>query len=180
MKSFFLSLRRVLPAAGALVLAALVAACAVILSKDPPVATAHDSTQPIQVESPARVHLADGSVVVYPKGFALERDTIVGEGSRYGLALEGKGVVMRLPVDSVAAMESYRVETNTGRSVGYSLAGTGVIWGSAVLACLALCGSCPTIYSPDGTLEAEAFSYSIAPVFEARDVDRLVTRPDAD
>ncbi|CAN5784974.1 hypothetical protein BH20GEM1_BH20GEM1_01320 [soil metagenome] len=170
---------RVFPALGMILLAAIVASCAVILSKDS-IATAHDAMRPVEVESPARVHMADGSVIVYPQGFALQRDTILGPGTRYGLSLKGMEVVRRLAVDSVAAIESYRVETNTGRSVGYSLAVTGAIWSSAVLACLAFCGSCPTIYSPDGTLEAEAFSYSIAPVFEARDVDRLFTRADAD
>jgi hypothetical protein len=161
---------------GAILVSGFLAACAVILSKDP-VATAHDVSIPIKIETPARVHLADGSVVVYAKGFAVERDTIVGSGMRYDLALKGQGILTRLTVDSVAAIESYRVETNTGRSVGYSLAVTGAIWGSAVLACLALCGSCPTIYSPEGTLQAEAFSYSIAPIFEARDVDRLSMHP---
>src|SRR5678809_654746 len=44
-------------------------------------------------------------------------------------------------------------------------------------------GSCPTFYRDSaGTpvLEAEGFSYSIAPLFEARDVDRLRARPGSD
>ena len=43
-------------------------------------------------------------------------------------------------------------------------------------------GSCPTIYSLEGVeplLEAESFSYSIAPGFEVRDVDRLGIDPGA-
>ncbi|MGH7537185.1 MAG: hypothetical protein ACREMF_01000 [Gemmatimonadales bacterium] len=44
------------------------------------------------------------------------------------------------------------------------------------LAALAIFGSCPTFYTDSaGTpaLKAERFSYSIAPLFEAREVDRL-------
>jgi len=51
------------------------------------------------------------------------------------------------------------------------------------LAAIAIFGSCPTIYADSaGTavLQAEGFSYSIAPIFESRDVDRLRIRQAAD
>jgi hypothetical protein len=44
------------------------------------------------------------------------------------------------------------------------------------LAAVALFGSCPTVYSVDSgepILEAELFSYSIAPSFQSRDIDKL-------
>jgi hypothetical protein len=47
--------------------------------------------------------------------------------------------------------------------------------GVAALA-VAIFGSCPTVYADSGgtaLLQAEGFSYSIAPIFESRDVDRL-------
>jgi len=44
----------------------------------------------------------------------------------------------------------------------------------------AIFGSCPTVYSDNGAVdEAELFSNSIAPLFEARDVDRLRAQPDS-
>src|SRR5205823_7679339 len=43
-------------------------------------------------------------------------------------------------------------------------------------------GSCPTVYADTGTgpeLQAEGFSYAIAPLLEQRDVDALRVRPDS-
>jgi hypothetical protein len=63
-----------------------------------------------------------------------------------------------------------------------TLATLGVIGGAVAIACAAdpkCFGSCPTYYSDSaGTLvlEAEGFSYSVAQLFEARDVDRLRLR----
>ncbi|CAN5837116.1 hypothetical protein BH23GEM6_BH23GEM6_24230 [soil metagenome] len=67
-------------------------------------------------------------------------------------------------------------------SVALSVPATalGVVGTGAVLK--AIFGSCPTFYSggeAEWTLEAEGFSYSIAPLFESRDVDRLSVLPDA-
>ena len=45
-----------------------------------------------------------------------------------------------------------------------------------------LFGSCPTIYGDSAgsqTLQAESFSYSIAPLLAKRDVDRMTIVPDA-
>src|SRR4029078_7868450 len=47
----------------------------------------------------------------------------------------------------------------------------------------AIFGSCPTVYADTGTgaeLQAEGFSYAIAPLLENRDVDPLHVRVDAD
>jgi hypothetical protein len=72
-------------------------------------------------------------------------------------------------------------ELDVGKSIVLSALGTaGSVLAGAALA-VAIFGSCPTFYATtsDGfALEAEAFSYSISPLLEARDVDVLrSTRP---
>ncbi len=83
----------------------------------------------------------------------------------------------------VARREGRAPQLNTGASVGLSLLGTAAgLYASAALA-VAIFGSCPTVYSDAGRgarLEAELFSYSIVPLFEARDLDRLSLRESAD
>jgi hypothetical protein len=80
-------------------------------------------------------------------------------------------------------MEAFDNNYNVPASVVASAGATvlGVI-GTAVLA-VAIFGSCPTFYADSaGTqvLQAEGFSYSIAPLFEKRDVDRIRLTPTAD
>ena len=135
------------------------------------------------VLSRARVHLVDGTTVVYPNGFSVNGGTIQGVGARYDLFLAAKGEAGRVPVDSVVGVESYRQSTNMAATLGVSTLATAVgLFASAALA-VAIFGSCPTIYSDSAGaqfLEAEGFSYSIAPIFEMRDVDRLRAQPGPD
>ncbi|HET6628463.1 MAG TPA: hypothetical protein VFG91_01685 [Woeseiaceae bacterium] len=131
--------------------------------------------QPI-IASPVKAHLEDGSTVVFPQGVSLVGGEIRGEGFKYDITLERSEAVTSIDVDDIAAMESYQTPVNTGVtaaasggvSLGVGVAGLGLL--------KAIFGSCPTTYSFEtGTpiLESESFSYSIAPGFEARDVDRL-------
>lgn len=132
--------------------------------------------EPIVVASPVKAHLVDGSTVVFPDGVTVRDGRVEGDGRKYDLALAGGMPVSAVPVTEIAAMESYQtpvqyVETTAATAVTAPM----VAGGAAVLALL-IFGSCPTIYGldPGGpVLEAEAFSYSIAPAYEARDVDRL-------
>ena len=81
-----------------------------------------------------------------------------------------------MSLDDIAAMESYQSPVNAGATGVASAGSTVAIAAGSLLLAVALFGSCPTVYSlePDGTrLEAELFSYSIAPAFQARDIDRL-------
>ena len=60
-----------------------------------------------------------------------------------------------------------------------SIAATTIV---ATVLAIAIFGSCPTIYADSAgvqTLQAESFSYSVAPLLAKRDVDRLDVRPDA-
>jgi len=138
---------------------------------------------PLVIESPVKAHLIDGSTVVFPNGITVLRDEIQGDGEKYDLALRTSVRVTSIPLDDIAAMESYQTPVRAAETAATSAAaGTGILIGSVVLL-KAIFGSCPTTYSvQDGkyVLEAESFSYSIAPAFEARDVDRLSARPAGD
>ncbi len=139
-----------------------------------------DPASATTVTSPVKAHLKDGSTVVYDRGVVVSGDKLLGVGLRYDLALKQSGRVDSLPLDSVIGMESFRTKINVAETAIVStLATAGVLAGTAALA-VAVFGSCPTIYSGDGKVEeAELFSNSIAPLFEARDVDRLRAQPDS-
>lgn len=139
------------------------------------------------VRSPVKAHLIDGSTVVYPNGLTLSQDTLRGEGTRFDLALRNPTRTLTIPLDSVVGLEAFRTRLDEGRTILYSTLTSVVIPVAAVAIACAIdpkCfGSCPTYYSDSsGTavLEAEGFSYSIAPLFESRDVDRLRAGPRAD
>jgi hypothetical protein len=136
-----------------------------------------------RVESPVKAHLLDGSTVVYTDGVTVGSDSLYGTGARYDLRLNPRGVVNRLPLDSVVGMENFRTGINAPASAMLTVGATvlGTLGTGALM--VAIFGSCPTIYADSaGTLvlEAESFSYSIAPLFETRDVDRLGVRPQPD
>ena len=139
----------------------------------------------VQVRTPVKAHLIDGGTVVYPQGVLILRNAMIGQGTRYDLRLEHPTAIASLTLDSLVGLESYQTDTDVGASIGISLLATAGTVGIAVgIYCATdpkCFGSCPTYYSDSaGTpvLEAEGFSYSIAPLFEARDVDRLRGRPD--
>jgi hypothetical protein len=136
------------------------------------------------VTTPVKAHLVDGSVVHFAQGLVFESEVLRGSGARYDLRLQRVGWVERVPLDSVVGLATFRTGTNTPASVALSLGATSLAAVGAVGLFKAIFGSCPTIYADSaGTavLQAEGFSYSIAPLFEQRDVDRLaVARPAAD
>lgn len=137
----------------------------------------------VDVRTPVKAHLRSGETIVYARGVVVSGDTLRGSGERFGLDLTPLGMVRVVPLDSVLGMESYSTVINKGTSVLLSAAATGAVAIAAAGAAVAIFGSCPTVYSDSaGTavLEAETFSYSIAPLFEVRDVDRLRAAADAD
>jgi hypothetical protein len=145
------------------------------------------TTDSISVASPVKAHLADGSTVVFRNGVVVVRDTVWGDGNRYDLTLRDSSAVVSLPLDSVVGMEAFRTRVDHAASIIVSTlatAGTTMAVGGMIvfIECLSnpkCFGSCPTYYADSaGTyvLEAEGFSYSVAPLFEARDVDRLRLR----
>jgi hypothetical protein len=123
------------------------------------------------VRVPAKVHMLDGSVVVY-NSLRMDHDTLYGHGVRYDLLRKDSVGVETVPLESVVGVEHYDKHSN----LGTGLAATPIILAGGVFLFKAIFGSCPTIYTFDGagyTLEAEAFSYSIARAMEGRDLDRL-------
>jgi hypothetical protein len=138
---------------------------------------------PRRVESPMKAFLLDGSTVVYRDGGTITPDSVQGEGVRYAVGTLQPTPVSSVALDSVVGIEAFQGRVNAGTSFVLSLGATalGAI-GTALLA-VAIFGSCPTFYaSPQqgGLLQAEAFSYSVAPLMEARDLDAMRIRPDSD
>jgi hypothetical protein len=139
------------------------------------------------VKSPLRVFLADGAVVVFERGAVIDATKITGRrsGLRYDVTRAQTGVASTVALDSVIGIEAFDRQTDPGLSLLASVGLTALTVGGAVaLTCAAdpkCFGSCPTIYSFDELgerLEAEAFSFSISPLLEGRDVDRLSVRAD--
>lgn len=166
--------------ASALVIAvALLSACIIRSTSISQVSTA----QPGPVTTPARLHLLDGSIALVRSPWTIARDTVLGSFAVYDPRLQLTDSLRALPLDRVAGIETYIAKTNSGASIGASVLATGVAaLGTAALA-VAIFGSCPTVYSDSAgveRLESEGFSYSLAPLLEARDVDLLRARPGAD
>lgn len=139
-------------------------------------------SESFQVTTPVKAHLLDGSTVLYSNGVTVRQERLVGPGQRYGLRAQFVEVVQSVPVDSVVGLETFRSATDPIATLGLSFVATTVGAAALTATAAAIFGSCPTVYSDSAgvaVLEAEAFSYSIAPLFEARDVDRLRARPDA-
>jgi hypothetical protein len=140
-----------------------------------------DPVEGTVVTTPVKAHLADGSTVVYVDGVTIDGNALRGSGDHYNLALTDSERVFLVSLDDVVAMESFRTKAGVAESVLVSTLATAGTVAAASAVVLALFGSCPTVYSADGTVEeAELFSSSIGPLFEARDIDRLMARPDSD
>ena len=135
------------------------------------------------VESPLKAFMQDGSIAVYPDGALVTPVSVQGSGVRYSFGLRDTLAVTEIALDSVVGIEAFQHEVNLGGSIVASVfAGGALVVGGAALS-VAIFGSCPTIYVDTDSgqqLQAEAFSYSIAPLLEARDLDRLEIAPDRD
>lgn len=132
------------------------------------------------VASPIKAHLTDGSVALFRYGANVGASGIVGRGTRFSPTLDSTNVDS-IPLTDVVGVEAYERQINQARTLVYStLTTAATIVGSAALA-IVIFGSCPTVYADSAgvqTLQAESFSYSIAPLLEKRDVDLLATRAD--
>ena len=129
-----------------------------------------------EVGVPTKVHLTDGSVILFSDGFTFARDTLAGRGERYSL-VRGESFLgnwWSIPIDSVVGLEYYRYGLPGARQLGSFLLGTTVtaeVGLAAIIVLKAIFGSCPTVYTLSDTgvtLEAECFSYSIGRMFEKR------------
>lgn len=138
---------------------------------------------PREVTSPLKAFYADGSTAVFPDGATITEDSIVGRGRLYSLGLVDTTAVQALSMDALVGIEAFQGETNDAATVLGSVVLTGLAVLGSVALFKAIFGSCPTFYTSteDGeVLQAEAFSYSIAPLLEGRDLDAIDLRPDPD
>lgn len=135
------------------------------------------------IKSPLRAHLADGTTVVYSQGARIAGGQIVGSGLAYALLDDAHSTVReRVPLDSVIGVETYEGKVLMAQSVTISLAASAITGVGTVALLKAIFGSCPTVYADTGAgavLQAEGFSYAIAPLLEHRDVDPLTVHADA-
>jgi hypothetical protein len=178
-----LARRRLLPRAFVplLLLAILSISACVILTGKAEVAPV-DLASPVTLTSPVKAHLRDGTTVLYRRGVTVAAESLEGPGVRYSLTLADSAPVTAMAIADVAGMESFRRVNEPMSSTALSLLGTAALGALGAAVAVAIFGSCPTVYSDSAghqLLEAEGFSYSIAPLFEARDVDRLKALPDA-
>jgi hypothetical protein len=139
--------------------------------------------------------LLDGSTVVFPDGIKVAGGALLarfaGDSAyRYDLTLAQKSPAGTIPLDSVLGLEAFRNREDVPATVvltTLTVAGTvaGVAAAAVAISCInnpKCFGSCPTFYTDSAgaaVLEAEGFSYSIAPLFETPDVDRLRGEPDS-
>jgi hypothetical protein len=136
-----------------------------------------------RVRSPVRAHLADGSTVVFRRGGVVGRGRLTGNGESY--ALLGGAPVPRgdVPLDSIVGLETFEGKVLAAPTVVGSLAATAIGAVAAAGLAIAIFGSCPTVYADTGAgpvLEAEGFSYALAPLLEHRDLDPLRVRAGPD
>ena len=165
-----------------LVVGLLVVSGCIVKVREVDVVTHSLPISPTVISTPVKAHLRDGTTIVFRQGVQVTATELVGSGDRFDLALRAQGRVTRVPMDSVGALESFREGMNEAASVAATLLGTAAGAALTGLALVAVFGSCPTIYADSGgvmKLQAESFSYSIAPLFEMRDVDAVYGRADA-
>ena len=135
---------------------------------------------PQRVTSPVRAHLVDGSIALFRSGVTVTATQVIGAGVLVSPTMAESTTVEGVSLGSVLGLETFETQTDAASSIGLTVLATVATVGAAVaLTCIGnpkCFGSCPTAYSDSaGTLvlEAEGFSYSIARLFEDRDVDRL-------
>lgn len=167
---------------GVILLALTLAACVVVSTTTGPFSLRRDRAEGF-VRSPVKAHLIDGSTLVLADGAYIEAGMVRGRGIRVSPLLKSDSAAEhRVPLDSVAGMEVYERRVNARTLIYAPLSIAASVIGAAALA-IAIFGSCPTVYADSAgheTLQAESFSYSIAPLLEKRDVDHLHVRADGD
>jgi hypothetical protein len=134
------------------------------------------------VETAFRAHLRDGAVVAYSRGASIGDGKIDGTGTRFDVTRTKQSPAPVVPLDSVVGLEVFERHVNPIRTAIYLPISMAVSAIATVAVLVAIFGSCPTIYADSaGTavLQAESFSYSVAPLLAKRDVDRLDVTPDS-
>ena len=156
----------------------IVVACISTTNRAKPLATAGATRW---VASPIKAHLWDGSTALFRDGANVGASGIVGRGMRFTATLDS-AAIDSVSLADVVGVEAYERDINSARTLVYSSIAGAVGAVATVALAIVIFGSCPTIYADSAgvqTLQAESFSYSIAPLLEKRDVDLLSVKPDA-
>ena len=137
------------------------------------------------VSTPVKAHLADGAIVVFRNGATISRTAVFGSGERFTVRLASAGATANvvIPFDSIVGLETFEGKMLAAQSVVVSAAATAAAAVGTAALMVAIFGSCPTLYADTGSaapLEAEGFSYAIAPLLEQRDLDPLRVKPGPD
>lgn len=107
-------------------LPSLVSGCVILVGKVE-VTPVRATTDSVTIGEPVKVHLRDGSTVVYRDGLTMLRDSILGTGMRYGLTLRDSTAIEAVSLDRVAAMERFDTRVQSGSSAGISLGLTALL-----------------------------------------------------
>lgn len=140
----------------------------------------------VRVGTPLKAHLLDGSTLIFRSGGVIGHDAVEGTAERFPFmqaTARGPAAMTVAPFDSIVGLETFEGKQLVAQSVVVSTAATAVTVVATAALLKVLFGSCPTVYADTGTgplLQAEGFSYAIAPLLEQRDLDPLRVRPDRD
>jgi len=139
----------------------------------------------IEIKTPTKIYLKDGTIILYQDGFVLTDNRISGKGQGYFLNHKSDGGQKdySISLEDIAAMTYHKAGGQSGTAAGeVIMAITALPLFSSSLYCLACpkcCfGSCPTVYVKENGQYffcSELFSYSISPYMEAHDLDLLVS-----
>jgi len=135
------------------------------------------------IPTPTKVHLRDGTIILFQSGFVATEAVIKGEGRRFELGQPSKANLeaIEVPLDRIAAMTYCKDYVTTGGWVGTAILDA-TSWPLTALSvyclfCPKCCfGSCPTVYVRDNDefkLTAELFSFSVGSLMESDDLDLL-------
>jgi hypothetical protein len=165
---------------------AVATACVHAFWRTDPVAL-HRDAKPVDVATPVKVHLVDGTTIVFRHGARIGTTRVEGDGEAFGVNQTGTSTAIAqraaVPFDSIVGVETFQPKLLAGQTVAVSVAATAVTAVGTVALLKAIFGSCPTVYADTGasaSLQAEGFSYAIAPLLEQRDLDPLTVAPDRD
>ena len=154
--------------------------CVVFWKANPkPVRDTAGQLSPTIIRTPVKAHLKDGSTLIFPNGAQVDATRLSGEGGRhYAFMRDVATDRAAVPLDSVVGIETFDRKVLVAPTAVLAIGSTALAVAGTGLLAIAIFGSCPTVYADTalGTppvLQAEGFSYAIAPLFEHRDVDAL-------
>src|SRR5689334_3067488 len=99
------------------VVAAVTGGCIACIIQSANVRPLDPKHPPVDVKSPVKAHLVDGSTVLYPNGVRLDGNVLVTRGSRYPLGSSIPVPSGPIPLDSIIGMEAFETDINEAGSV---------------------------------------------------------------